>query len=77
MNRAALQDTPLQEIKINCPGDVIYLLVDTINQVRAGSMDARIANCLGVLSSHLLRAMEHGEMQESLARIEEYIQQTA
>jgi hypothetical protein len=41
---------------------VVVLLGETINQVRRGALDAKIAHCTGYLSSILLRALEGAEL---------------
>jgi hypothetical protein len=52
------------------PTDVCHLLGDTINQVRCGLMDPRIANTVGYLAGTLLRGLEHGQLDDRLTRIE-------
>ncbi len=49
---------PLPPVTINEVQDVVKLLTGTINDVRAGKLDVKLANCIGVLSGHLLKAME-------------------
>lgn len=49
---------------------VLILLGDTINRVREGSMDVRIANCLGFLSSKILEAREKISLEEQLHILE-------
>jgi len=49
---------PLQPITIKKVGDVVVLLEETINLVRSGSLDIKAANCIGVLSGHILKALE-------------------
>jgi len=50
--------TPLPPMAIGTPQEVVKLLEETINSVRGGELDVRVANCIGVLSGHLLKAME-------------------
>ncbi len=64
---------PLPQLEISKASDVALLLTDTIQRVRAGEMDARIANCLGVLSGHLLRAFETSELRNRMETIERLI----
>jgi hypothetical protein len=64
---------PLPPIKIEEPKDVVLLLSDTINKVRGGELDVRVANCLGVLSGHLIRAMEVSELEGRVEVIERVI----
>lgn len=64
---------PLPSIEIAKPQDVVLFLVDTINKVRGGEMDVRVANCLGVLSGHLIKAMEVSELEGRVESIERVI----
>lgn len=64
---------PLPPMEIGKPQDVVFLLADTINQVRAGEIDTRVANCLGVLSGHLIKAMEVSELEGRVETIERVI----
>ena len=50
--------------------DVVALLGETINQVRRGEVDPRVANTVGYLSATLLRALEVGDIEERLAGLE-------
>jgi hypothetical protein len=58
-------DRPLDDSK-----DVATLLADSINRVRCGQLDVRIANTVGYLSTVLLRALEGGPLEERLSRLE-------
>ena len=59
---------------------IIYLLSDTINRVRRvrpdGSIDIRIANCIGFLSSKILEARKELLMTERLDALEERLEQS-
>jgi hypothetical protein len=59
-----------EERRLQSPTDVCGLLGETINQVRRGLLDARIATTVGYLSAALLRGMEHGHLDDRLTRIE-------
>jgi hypothetical protein len=50
--------------------DVSSLLGESINHVRKGQLDPRIANAVGYLASILLGALQQGPLEERLARIE-------
>ena len=50
--------------------DVSQLLADSINQLRRGQLDPRVANAMGYLTSVLLRSLEQGPVEERLAKIE-------
>jgi len=50
--------------------EVSILLADSINRLRRGQLDPRVANSMGYLASVLLRALEHGPIEERLAKLE-------
>ena len=58
-------DCPLANTK-----DVADLLADSINQLRRGQLDPRVANGVGYLATVLLRALEQGPLEERMAKIE-------
>ncbi len=53
---------PLISIEINDSKSVVKLLATTINEVRQGAVDLRVANCIGYLSGHLIKALEVSEI---------------
>ena len=57
---------PLPPIEITGSKDIVRLLVTTISEVRQGQVDIRVANCIGFLAGHLIRAFEVGEVNEKL-----------
>lgn len=60
-------------ISIDSTADIKTLIVDTINRVRTGSMDIRIANCIGFLSGHLIRAFELSELENRIITLENQV----
>jgi hypothetical protein len=50
--------------------DVSGFLAVSINQLRRGKLDPRVANAMGYLTSVLLRSLEQGPVEERLAKIE-------
>ena len=64
---------PLPSIELIDNKGVVNLLVATINEVRAGEIDLRVANCIGFLSGHLLRALEISELEGRVETIERVI----
>jgi hypothetical protein len=46
------------------------LLGDSINQIRRGELDPRVANAMGYLASVLLKALQQGPIEERLACLE-------
>jgi len=69
-NRALLIDNPLPEIAVAKIDDVVLLLADTVNQVRTGKMNVKIANCLGTLSGQLIKALELAKYADKLDLLE-------
>ena len=59
------EDLPTKTI-----GDVTVLLGRTLNDVRQGKIDAKIANAIGYLSSVLLRSLQDGELEARMAALE-------
>ena len=62
-------DTPLATIAVASPKDVVTLLAQTINEVRAGTLDPRIANTIGYLTGHLIRAFEVAELDGKMEEV--------
>ena len=50
--------------------DVSAFLADSINQLRRGQLDPRVANAVGYLASVLLRSLEQGPLEERMAKVE-------
>ena len=73
-NNAAIQNDSLDPIEINSLKDVPGLLIDTINNVRSGEMEIRIANCLGYLSGHLIKAFEQSDLEKRIEDLENKIE---
>jgi len=69
------KDTP--DHPLASPSDVSSLLAQSINQLRRGQLDLRIANGIGYLASVLLRALEQGPMEERLAHLEAVLAKTS
>ncbi len=61
-------DTPDAVLKNS--SDVSTLIIDSINQLRRGELDPRVANGVGYLASVLLRSMEQGVMEERISKLE-------
>jgi len=61
-------DTP--DHPLGNTNDVSALLGDSINRLRRGELDPKVANAMGYLASVLLRALEQGPLEERLAKLE-------
>lgn len=68
--RAVLEES---NIKIENISDVLKLLEKTINQVRSGEIDSKIASVVGFLSNIMLRALEQGLIEKRVAAMENII----
>lgn len=53
--------------------DLVNLLSDTIDEVRVGKIDPRVANSVGYLAGIMLRVLQHEAFDERLAAIEEAV----
>jgi hypothetical protein len=51
-------------------GDVVALIAQTINQVRKGFVDPRIANSVGYLANVLIKAFEQDKLETRIERLE-------
>ncbi len=58
------------DVKVQDGADVVRLLSDTINQVRRGEIDPRVANTVGYLSNIVLAATGQHELESRLAELE-------
>lgn len=62
-------DGVLTPITVNTPKDVVKLLSTTISEVRDGSLDPRIANTIGFLSGHLIKAFEVAKLEDKIDEV--------
>jgi len=58
------------DVKVADCRDVVALISETINQVRKGQVDPRVANAVGYLANVLIKAVEQGELESRLAEVE-------
>ena len=49
------------------------MLGETINQVRKGRVDPRIANAVGYLAGILLKGLEQGDTEKRLVELEQIV----
>jgi hypothetical protein len=63
-------DATAPDVRVENCQDVVLLLSQTINQVRKGQIDPRVANAVGYLANVLIRATEQGELEKRLAELE-------
>ena len=60
-------------IEIKKTSDVVSLLNETINQVRTGEIEVKIANAVGYLSGICLKALEQGDIEKRLEALEDKV----
>jgi len=63
----------LPPISLEKPKDTINLITTTINEVRKGLIELKIANCIGYLSGHLIKAFEITDLEDRISRLEKAI----
>jgi hypothetical protein len=61
-------DTPDHDVKN--AGDIVALLGLTLNQVRKGQIDPRLANSVGYISGILLKALEVETLEQRVSALE-------
>jgi len=62
-------ETALETVEVRSPKDVVTVLSKTINEVREGKLQPQIANTIGFLSGHLLRAFEQAELNDKVDEV--------
>jgi hypothetical protein len=73
VNAHASDALPYKRLRLRTPRHVVALLEETAAAVRAGLLSVRIANSLGYIGQVALRALEAGELEERVARLEEAV----
>jgi hypothetical protein len=58
-------------VQLNSCKDVAGVLAESINQVRRGELDPRVANAIGYLAGLLLKAHEQVAVEDRLLKIED------
>ncbi len=69
-NRIAVLPTTAPDARLREAGDVVKLLAETINQVRRGEIDPKVANAVGYLGALLLKAIGATETENRLTALE-------
>jgi hypothetical protein len=67
------EDTP--DLPLASVADVTALLGQSINEVRKGKIDPRVANAVGYLGNILLRALEGGELARQLEELRREVEE--
>ena len=69
-NRVKTLDATASEVKLSDIGDIISLLSETINQVRTGAIDPRVANCVGFLANIAIKVFDQRDLDARLEKLE-------
>lgn len=69
-NRIRALDTTAPDVKVEDCSDVVALVSETINQVRKGVIDPRVANSVGYLANVLIKAFERDELETRIEKLE-------
>lgn len=72
-NRMKTLDSSIPDIQVEDCQDVVKLISVTINQVRKGELDPRIANTIGYLANVLIKAAEQGVLERRISDLESVI----
>jgi len=76
-NRTKTLAADAPDIKVESCQDVVRLIGETINQVRRGDLDPRVANAIGYLANVLIKAAEQGDLEKRIADLEAAVQKPA
>jgi len=69
-NRIKTLEASTPDVKVGDSGDAIALISQTINQVRKGQIDPRVANSIGFLANILIKAVERDKLETRIERLE-------
>src|SRR5580704_4858422 len=69
-NRLKTLEATAQDVEIVDSADVIELLIKTINHVRKGQIDPKVANSVGFLANILMKVLEHNHLESRIERLE-------
>jgi hypothetical protein len=72
-NRVRTLDPAAPDVKVEDCSDAIALIAATINQVRKGQIDPRVANCVGFLANILIKAVERDKLENRIEQLEALI----
>jgi len=62
------RETPDRPVRKIC--EVVEIMEETINQVRRGEIDPKVANSVAYIAGILLKALERGPLEERIASLE-------
>jgi hypothetical protein len=66
-------DVTVPDVNVEDCGDAIALISETINQVRKGKIDPRVANSVGFLANILIKAVERNKLEARIEHLESLV----
>jgi hypothetical protein len=69
-NRMKTLEDSAPDVKLEDSGDAIALISETINEVRKGKIDPRVANSVGFLANILIKAVEKNKLETRIEQLE-------
>ena len=72
-NRMKTLEFTVPDVNVEDCGDAIALISETINQVRKGQIDPRVANSVGFLANILIKAVEQNKLETRIEQLEELL----
>ena len=70
-NRSLTITEPLNKITVNSSEDIFTLLDTTIQEVRDGELDPKIANTIGYLAGVMIKAYEVAKLERKVLDLEQ------
>ena len=64
---------PVEPMPLTNEQEVAAMLAATINEVRAGTIDSKRANTIGILSGHLLNALGDEGIRRELEELQRFV----
>lgn len=72
-NRMKTLSADHPDMKVESCQDIVKLMTETINQVRKGDLDPRVANAVGYLANVLIKALDVGDLEKRMEDLESAI----
>lgn len=72
-NKMKVLADDVPDIAVRDCRDVVALVSETINQVRKGQIDPRVANAVGYLANVLIKAVEQGDIEQRIKELEDLV----
>jgi predicted RNA-binding protein with EMAP domain len=75
-NQVAVLPSSAPDARLLDARDVVKLIAETINHVRRGEVDPKVANSVGYLAGRLMKALHASEIEKRLAALEMAVKRT-